>query len=157
MPMAAVRFDPLEDTAITFGPVKRAVNIHSGTKNRMAMQGYQGDDTPTFAWFRDWVQPPVCEDAGSVSASCVSFTRSSEAVSQNTTRMIFGWLPCDGHAAHEAGIWNHESIDMSDSDEDESHMSENAASRSHGSQVMSWPSHIRTKTGELHEDMQGRT
>ncbi|KAI0891193.1 hypothetical protein F4806DRAFT_483925 [Annulohypoxylon nitens] len=47
--------------------------------------------------------------------------RDKEAVSENATRSIFGWLRFDGYTRHEKDIWEHEWFHVlrSDSDEDE--------------------------------------
>ncbi|KAH6956548.1 hypothetical protein DER45DRAFT_585241 [Fusarium avenaceum] len=41
-----------------------------------------------------------------------------EAISENATRSIFGWLRLDGYTKGERNIWNHEWFDMSESDDD---------------------------------------
>ncbi|QPC73126.1 hypothetical protein HYE68_003878 [Fusarium pseudograminearum] len=45
--------------------------------------------------------------------------RDREAISENATRNIFGWLRVDGYAQGEQDIWKHEWFDMSDSDDDD--------------------------------------
>ncbi|KAF4425108.1 immunoglobulin variable region used by the itc63b heavy chain [Fusarium austroafricanum] len=45
--------------------------------------------------------------------------RDREAISENATRNIFGWLRPDGHAQGEQDIWKHEWFDMSESDDDD--------------------------------------
>lgn len=52
----------------------------------------------------------------------VDFTgmdRNREAISENATRNIFGWLRPDGHGSSEAEIWKQGWFKISDSDEDE--------------------------------------
>ncbi|KAG5664369.1 hypothetical protein KAF25_008103 [Fusarium avenaceum] len=44
--------------------------------------------------------------------------RDREAISENATRSVFGWLRLDGYTKGERNIWNHEWFDMSESDED---------------------------------------
>ncbi|RKK18117.1 hypothetical protein BFJ66_g16441 [Fusarium oxysporum f. sp. cepae] len=45
--------------------------------------------------------------------------RDREAISENATRNIFGWLRSDGYAPRERDIWDHEWFNMPESDEDD--------------------------------------
>ncbi|UZP45269.1 hypothetical protein NXS19_013081 [Fusarium pseudograminearum] len=45
--------------------------------------------------------------------------RDREAISENATRNIFGWLRVNGYAQGEQDIWKHEWFDMSDFDDDD--------------------------------------
>ncbi|WXC63483.1 hypothetical protein SNK03_009304 [Fusarium graminearum] len=45
--------------------------------------------------------------------------RDREAISENATRNIFGWLLVDGYVQGEQDIWKDEWLDMSDSDDDD--------------------------------------
>ncbi|RKL09685.1 hypothetical protein BFJ70_g16640 [Fusarium oxysporum] len=45
--------------------------------------------------------------------------RDREAISENATRSIFGWLRSDGYAPRERDIWDHEWFNMPESDEDD--------------------------------------
>lgn len=45
--------------------------------------------------------------------------RDREAVSENATRNIFGWLRPYGHAPNEVDIWKHYWFQIYDSDDDE--------------------------------------
>ncbi|KAK6705455.1 hypothetical protein SNK05_009352 [Fusarium graminearum] len=45
--------------------------------------------------------------------------RDREAISENATRNIFGWLLVDGYVQGEQDIWKEEWLDMSDSDDDD--------------------------------------
>ncbi|KAH7248189.1 hypothetical protein B0J15DRAFT_562299 [Fusarium solani] len=58
-------------------------------------------------------------DAGPVRICFEQLDREREAISENATRNIFGWLRFDGYARHEEDIWKHEWFDMSESDEDD--------------------------------------
>jgi hypothetical protein len=73
--------------------------------------------------------------------------RDREAISENATRNLFGWLRRDGHAREEADIWKHEWFDSSDSDEDEASGDENASNASHqlSDRVMTWIAHLRAE------------
>ncbi|UPK90980.1 hypothetical protein LCI18_001915 [Fusarium solani-melongenae] len=59
------------------------------------------------------------EDAGPVRICFEGLDREREAILDNATRSIFGWLRFDGYARHEEDIWKHEWFDMSESDQDD--------------------------------------
>ncbi|PHH51543.1 hypothetical protein CFIMG_008661RA00001 [Ceratocystis fimbriata CBS 114723] len=45
--------------------------------------------------------------------------RDWEAILENATHSIFGWLRLDSYAQGKHDIWKHEWFDMSESDEDD--------------------------------------
>lgn len=64
-------------------------------------------------------QPQTSLNSGSVAISYGALNRDREAISENATRSIFGWLRSDGRTRQEGEIWKHEWFDMSDSGDDE--------------------------------------
>lgn len=73
--------------------------------------------------------------------------RDREAISQNATRSIFGWLRLDGYAKGERNIWNHEWFDMSESDDDmEDDENTSIVSAQPSSRVESWVLNTETST-----------
>ncbi|KAF2206799.1 hypothetical protein CERZMDRAFT_115540 [Cercospora zeae-maydis SCOH1-5] len=99
-------------------------------------------------------QDPACDNVDSTPVYSTDSNRNREAISENATRMIFGWLRCDGRAPHEADIWKHEWFEVSDSEDDETNGTESAISELRGSpaQVTSWLSCIRTGMEEFDRD-----
>jgi hypothetical protein len=74
--------------------------------------------------------------------------RDREAISENATRSIFGWLRPDGYAQGEQDIWKHEWFDMSESDEDDIRDDETTsdASARLSPRVESWVLDTKTST-----------
>jgi hypothetical protein len=74
-----------------------------------------------------------------------------EAISENATRSIFGWLRFDGYARHEEAIWKHEWFDMSDSDENNMSGDEATSDGSPEllSRVESWLSGVNLSTSDI--------
>ncbi|KAK2593465.1 hypothetical protein QQS21_008838 [Conoideocrella luteorostrata] len=65
---------------------------------------------------------PLMQDTGngfSTAICYVDMAREREAISENATRSIFGWLRSDGYAQCEQDIRTHEWFDMPESDEDD--------------------------------------
>ncbi|KPM34888.1 hypothetical protein AK830_g11684 [Neonectria ditissima] len=77
--------------------------------------------------------------------------RDREAISENATRNIFGWLRFDGYARHEGEIWKHEWFDMSDSDEDDMSGDETTSDGSpeRSSRVETWLSDVNSSTSDV--------
>ncbi|KAI0470086.1 hypothetical protein GGR56DRAFT_660999 [Xylariaceae sp. FL0804] len=93
-------------------------------------------------------KPP--DDAEPVQTCFGGLDQEREAISENATRNIFGWLRRDGYARHEQDIWKHEWFDMSDSDEEdvEEERSTSAASHELSPRIESWLSDIRLPTND---------
>ncbi|KIL89519.1 hypothetical protein FAVG1_07099 [Fusarium avenaceum] len=73
--------------------------------------------------------------------------RDREAISENATRSIFGWLRLDGYTKGERDVWNHEWFDMSESDDDmEDDEKTSIASAQLSSRVESWVLNAETST-----------
>jgi len=90
-------------------------------------------------------------DAAPVPIYFEELDREREAISENATRSIFGWLRFDGYARHEEEIWKHEWFDMSDSDSDDIGEDEttSGASPDLSSRAESWLSDVNPSTSDF--------
>lgn len=70
--------------------------------------------------------------------------REREAISENATRSIFGWLRSDGFAQHEREIWEHEWFEEDEEDDEDSSEDEGTTggSRMPPSRIKSWLSDL---------------
>jgi hypothetical protein len=88
------------------------------------------------------------ETTDSVLTCFTGLDRDREAISENATRNVFGWLRSDGYAPNEAHIWKHEWFESSDSDDsdDEANGNEKISGEPYQSsiRVMVWLSNLRS-------------
>lgn len=91
------------------------------------------------------------DDAGPMRICFEELDRKREAISENVTRSIFGWLRFDGYARHEEDIWKHEWFDMSESDEDDVGEDEttSGASPELSPRIESWLSDVNPSTSDF--------
>ncbi|KAL6410070.1 hypothetical protein AUP68_06480 [Ilyonectria robusta] len=91
------------------------------------------------------------DDAGPMRICFEELDRKREAISENATRSIFGWLRFDGYARHEEGIWKHKWFDMSESDEDDIGKDEttSGASPELSPRIESWLSDVNPSTSDF--------
>ncbi|KAH7008748.1 hypothetical protein EDB80DRAFT_717336 [Ilyonectria destructans] len=91
------------------------------------------------------------DDAGPMRICFEELDRKREAISENATRSIFGWLRFDGYARHEEDIWKHEWFDMSESDEDDVGEDEttSGASPELSPRIESWLSDVNPSTNDF--------
>ncbi|KAL2889491.1 hypothetical protein HOO65_020033 [Ceratocystis lukuohia] len=95
-------------------------------------------------------KPPM-QETGNACTTAICYERMArdrEAISENATRNIFGWLRSDGYAQGEQDIWKHEWFDMSESDEDDIRDDETTcdASARLSPRVESWVLGMKTST-----------
>lgn len=90
-------------------------------------------------------------DTEPVRISFEDLDRDREAISENATRNIFGWLRFDGYARHEEDIWKHEWFYMSESDEDDIEDDETTSGASPEllPRIKSWLSDVNPSTSYL--------
>ncbi|KAG5798302.1 hypothetical protein H9Q69_002699 [Fusarium xylarioides] len=94
---------------------------------------------------------PSMQETGKACTTVICYeemARDREAISENATRSIFGWLRPDGYAQDEQDIWKHEWFDMSESDEDDIRDDETTseASARLSPRVESWVLDTKTST-----------
>ncbi|KAG5747767.1 hypothetical protein H9Q70_009552 [Fusarium xylarioides] len=94
---------------------------------------------------------PSMQETGNACTTVICYeemARDREAISENATRSIFGWLRPDGYAQDEQDIWKHEWFDMSESDEDDIRDDETTseASARLSPRVESWVLDTKTST-----------
>jgi hypothetical protein len=105
-------------------------------------QGLDGCDT-----IRGQPRVESCGSTDSVPFFSIGMDRDRDAISENVTRNIFGWLRRDGYAPNEADIWKHEWFEPCDSDEDEANGDKSTSSERHqtSTQVLAWLSNLRSE------------
>ena len=110
-------------------------------------QSVQGADSLNFPDHSP-SKAPANTNVGPVSVFYGVLGRDREAISENATRSIFGWLRFDGYARHEEEIWKHEWFDMSNSDDDISEgKTTSDGSPKLSSRVVSWLLEVNSSSG----------